>query len=160
VCIYQEANGDGYLCPVRALGCRVFHLRDNGGTGKTFLSSYWLRGTRAVATAEHISRALKQAATELKYPITKGIPIERINTHSLWSGGANALALAGYSDTQIQKMGRWREATFKEYIREELACYARGMSRDMKRKFNFVNIAGNAFTEIPADSLHIIKPDY
>ncbi len=51
-------------------------------------------------------------------------------------------------------------ATFKEHIREELACYVRGMSRDMKRKFNFVNIAGNAFTEIPADSLHIIELDY
>ena len=61
---------------------------------------------------------------------------------------------------QIQKMGQWRGATFKEYIREELACYTRGMSRDMKRKFNFINIAGNAFTEIPADSLHIIEPDY
>ncbi len=109
--------------------------------------------------AEHISRALKHTAMELKYPTTKGIPIERINTHSLRSGGANALALAGYLDTKIQKMGRWRGATFKEYIREELACYAQGMSRDMKRKFNFVNIAGNAFTEIPADSLHIIEPD-
>jgi hypothetical protein len=159
VCIYQETNGDGYLCPVRALGRRFLHLRQHGGTNKTFLSSYWLRGARADVTAEHISRALKQAATELQYPTRKGIPIDRINTHSLRSGGANALALAGYSDTQIQKMGRWRGATFKEYIREELACYAQGMSRDMKRKFNFVNIAGNAFTEIPADSLHIIEPD-
>ena len=69
------------------------------------------------------------------------------------------MALAGYSDTQIQKMGRWRGATFKEYIREELACYARNMSRDMKRKFNFVNIAGNAFTDIPDDTLHIIEND-
>ena len=93
---------------------------------------------------------------ELLYPTTKGIPIARINTHSLRSGGANALALAGYSDAQIQKMGRWRGATFKEYIREELACYARNMSKDMKRKFNFVNIAGNAFTNIPGDTLHII----
>ncbi len=159
VCIYQEANGEEYLCPVRALGRWFLHIRKHGGSAKTFLSSYWSRDTRAYVTAEHISRALKHAATELKYPATKGIPIERINTHSLRIGGANALALAGYSDTQIQKMGRWRGAIFKEYIREELACYAWGMSRDMKRKFNFVNIAGNAFTEILADSLNIIKPN-
>ncbi len=56
-------------------------------------------------------------------------------------------------------MGRWRRATFKEYIREELACYARGMSQDMKGKFNFVNITENAFTEIPDDTLHVIKFD-
>jgi hypothetical protein len=61
------------------------------------------------------------AAAALDYPSLKEIPIKRINTHSLHSGGANALALSGYSDMQIQKMGRWKGATFKEYIREELA---------------------------------------
>ncbi len=107
--------------------------------------------------AKNISRALTSSVTELQYPNNKGIPISRIDTHSLRSGGANALALARYSDTQIQKMGQWCGATFKEYIREELACYARGMSRDMKQKFNFVNIAGNAFTKINNESLHVIK---
>ncbi len=103
VCIYQEANGDRYLCPVRALGQRFLHLCQNGGTGKTFLSSYWRRGTRADVTAEHISCALKQAATELQYSTTKGIPIERINTHSLRRGGANALALADIPTCTFRK---------------------------------------------------------
>ncbi len=48
----------------------------------------------------------------------------RVDTHSLCSGGANAPVLSGYLDTQIQKMGRWKGTTFKEYIREELACYS------------------------------------
>ncbi len=87
----------------------------------------------------------------LKYPTTKGIPIQRINTHSLRSGGANALSLVGYSDTQIQKMGRWRGATFKEYIREELACFSANMSTDMQRRFNFVNIAGNAYHDVTSE---------
>ena len=63
-------------------------------------------------------------------------------------GGANALALSGYSDTQIQKMGRWRGATFKEYIREEMHSYSIGMSTKMKHKFSFVNIAAGAFVDI------------
>ena len=71
-----------------------------------------------------------------------------MNTHSLRSGGANALALSGYSDTQIQKMGRWRGAKFKEYVRNELACFSTGMSSDMKKKFGFINVAGNAFSNI------------
>ena len=148
VCVYQEHNGEVYNCPVRALGRRYRHLRQNNAVATTYLSAYWEGGLRFDVTAEDMSVALKQGATALEYPVTKGIPIDRINTHSLRSGGANALALSGYSDTQIQKMGRWRGATFKEYIREELACYAAGMSGDMKRKFNFVNIAGNAFHEI------------
>ena len=67
----------------------------------------------AIVTSGQVSSALTLAAGALEYPTIKGIPIERVNTHSLRSGGANALALAGYSDTQIQKMGRWRGATFK-----------------------------------------------
>ena len=76
----------------------------------------------------------------LDYLKQRGISITNVDTHSLRSGGANALALAGYSDTQIQKMGRWRGATFQEYIRNELSLYADGMSKAMKRRFNFVNI--------------------
>ena len=110
-------------------------------------------GKLSDVTNEDVSRALKSAATVLDYPTAKGIPIDRIDTHSLRSGGANALSLAGYSDTQIQKMGRWRGATFKEYIREELACFSEGMSRSMKRTFDFVNRAGNAFNKSTDDIL-------
>jgi hypothetical protein len=44
-------------------------------------------------------------------------------------------------------------ATFKEYIQEELACFSKGMSRSMRQKFDFVNIAGNAFNVITDDLL-------
>jgi hypothetical protein len=88
------------------------------------------------------------AATLLAYPETRGIPIELIDTHSLRCSGANALALSGFSDTQIQKMGRWRGATFKEYIREQLACYSEGMTKKMKRNFKFVNVHGNAYHDV------------
>ena len=93
------------------------------------------------------------AATLLNYPSTRGIPIERVDTHLLRSGGANALALSGYLDTQIQKMGRWKGATFKEYIREELACYSAGMSSKMKRNFKFVNISGTAYNNVTGKCL-------
>ncbi len=148
VCVYQQANGDPIDCPVRALGWRYVHLRSHGATDRTILSAYYYGGKQFDVTAEHISAALKMAARALEYPILKDIPIDRINTHSLRSGGANALALSGYSDTQIQKMGCWRGAVFKEYVRNELACFSSGMSSDMKKKFGFVNLAGNAFSDI------------
>ena len=90
------------------------------------------------------------AATILQYPITWGIPIERIDTHSLWSRGANTLARFGYLDTQIQKMGWWKGATFKEYIREELVCYLAGMTKNMKQNFKFVTVLGNAYHNVTA----------
>ena len=49
---------------------------------------------------------------------------------------------AGYSDRYIQKMGRWRGETFKEYIRYELHCFAEGMLNAMKQDFKTFNIAG------------------
>lgn len=45
-------------------------------------------------------------------------------------------------------MGWWHGATFKEYIREELACFSVGMSMAMSRKFNFVNIAGGVYHDV------------
>jgi len=149
VCIHQEVNCDPYHCPIKALGRRYTHIRRHTpDETATFLSTYFINNVRHDITNTDISAALKLAGVALEYPSRRGIPIDRIDTHSLRSGGANALALNGYSDREIQKMGRWRSATFKEYIREELSCYSAGMSTKMKRKFNFVNIAGGVYTDV------------
>jgi hypothetical protein len=37
---------------------------------------------------------------------------------------------------------------FKEYIREEPACFSTGMSTAMKEKFGFVNASGSAFHDV------------
>jgi hypothetical protein len=44
---------------------------------------------------------------------------------------------------QIQIMGMWKGATFKEYIKEELAYYSTLMSSNIKQCFKFVNASGN-----------------
>ncbi len=148
VCVHQEANGEVFNCPVKALARRVMHIRENGGDQKALLSAIYVEGVRYDVTGDDISKGLKMAATLLNYPSRQGIPIKITNTHSLPSGGANALALSGYSDTQIQKMGRWKGATFKEYIREELVCYSAGMSLKMKQNFKFINISENAYNDV------------
>jgi hypothetical protein len=147
-CVYQESNGDPLNCPFKAPVRHFLHLRANEATKTTTISSYFNEGRRYSVTSNHVSSALKLAAGTLEYPTIKGIPMEQVNTHSLQSGGANALALAGYSDTQIQKKGCWLGASFKEYVRNELVCFSSGMSRDMKQKFGFVNVSGNTFSDI------------
>ncbi len=127
---------------------RVIQKRNNDAGTWDYLS-YVDRAQKDV-TAEDISisKHLKLVVGLLNYPMHKGIPVECINTHLLQGGGANVLTLSGYSETVIQKMGRWKGATFKEYIREELANYTDGMSTAMEIKFNFMNIAGYAFRDI------------
>jgi hypothetical protein len=106
VCVYHETNGDPLNCPIRALGQRYLHLRKHQADSKTFLSAYFKEGgKRADVTNKDISKAIKCAGMTFEYPTSKGIPIAWLDTHSLQSGGANALSLARYSDTQIQKMG-------------------------------------------------------
>ena len=123
-------------------------MQSDNARPRDYLSSYYVSGGHKDVMAEDISKHLALAVGLLNYPIRKGIQVERIDTHSLWGGGANVLALSGYSETAIQKMGRWKGATFKEYIQEELVSYADGMSTAMKTKFNFMNVAGNAFQDI------------
>ena len=157
VCIHQQTNGETIHCPVRALGRRVAHIRQHAPHPDTLLSAFFVETRRFDVTDNDMRLSIKQAATLLQYPTNKMIPIERIDTHSFRSGGANALSLAGYSDREIQKMGRWRSATFKEYIREELHSFSDGMSTSMKRKFNFVNIAGGVFHDVTS---YIITQPY
>ncbi|KAL7460134.1 hypothetical protein ACHAXS_000599 [Conticribra weissflogii] len=151
VCVYQESTGDKINNPVKALARQYVHIRTHTSDFSSPLSAYFVDGKHYDLTNKDVSAALKLAATLLEYPTNKGIPIERVDTHSLCSGGTNALSLSGFSDTQIQKIGRWQGATFKEYIREELACFSTGMSKAMSRTFNFVNIAGGVFHDVTSD---------
>ena len=100
VYVHQEANGESFNCPVRALARRVLHLQDHNASRKMLLSSFFHRGTQFDVCGKDISKGLKLAATILQYPSTQGIPIERIDIHSLRSVGVNALALSGYSVLQ------------------------------------------------------------
>jgi len=147
VCIHHHANGDDFLCPVRALGRRVVEIRAHTSQMNTNLSAFWAKGKREDITDVDIRKALKWAATQLNYP-QRGIPVERVDTHSLRAGGANALHLNGYSDREIQKMGRWRGETFKEYISDCLRGFSEGMSTNMKKKFGFVNIEGGVWHDV------------
>ena len=41
VCVYQEANGDPFACPVRAVGRRYLHLRLHKCDRKDFISTWY-----------------------------------------------------------------------------------------------------------------------
>ena len=68
-------------------------------TGKSFLAYYETNSTCRDVTDKEISTHLKIVAAALNYSQQKGIATE---CHSLCSGGANALALEGYSDQEIK----------------------------------------------------------
>ena len=135
-------NNKPKFCPVKALGRVVNDMIAFGAEGEEFLSAFQHEnGEVQHVISGDISKALKHAAAEKDYPGGRGVPVNLIDAHSLQSGGANALSLAGYKEHEIQKMGRWNGKTFKEYISEQLSNFSEGMSEAMSKTFNFVNIA-------------------
>jgi hypothetical protein len=82
VCVHQEINGEAIHCPIRALGRRVVHLRQQGAAKSSFLSTFYHEGKKYDVIGEDVSKALKLAATLLEYPEKRGYT-HRINRYAL-----------------------------------------------------------------------------
>ena len=84
----------------------------------------------------------------LKYE-ERGIPINRVDTHLLRSGGACALSIAGYLDRDIMKMSRWspNSKAFMEYIHQQLLSFSVGMADAMSKIGAFSNMEGSTKKE-------------
>ena len=90
---------------VRALGRRFTHIHDHVQSTagwRTYLSAYYVAGIWYDVPANNMHVDLKWAVEMLNYTDEEGIPIKHIVTYSLRMGGANTLALSGYSNTQIK----------------------------------------------------------
>ena len=85
---------------MRAIGRRIVHIRQHSKSGNAFLYAYWDKFGLGNVTDNNVRFAIKFAARMLDYE-ARGIPLDRVDTHSLRSGGACALALAGYKDREI-----------------------------------------------------------
>ena len=148
-CVHHSAiPGNSGICPIRALARRVIHIRLHTRSDNAFLCSYWDDVGRGDVTDNNIRFAVKFAATSLRYP-DRGIPIDRVDTHSLRSGGACALKLAGYDDIDIMKMGRWapNSTAFMEYIQQQLSTFSAGMADNMSNVARFTNMEGSVVNE-------------
>ena len=143
-------------CPVRALGRRIVHIWKQLKLGKAFLCLYWYEVGRASVTDSAIRLAVKYAAGCLDYP-GRGIPLIRVDTHLLRSGGACALSLSGHKPHEIMKMGRWEpnSPSFMKYAQEEISTFSAGMSIAMFQIAPFTNMEGTITAEdLRADTIH------
>ncbi|XP_053114245.1 uncharacterized protein LOC128328362 isoform X1 [Hemicordylus capensis] len=99
-----HAAGDPGLCPVRALedyteargsamGCLFIHA--NGRHVTQF--QFWAVMRRAFVAA--------------------GVPTQDLAPHSFRIGAASMAARMGYSGPEIRRLGRWRSAAYRRYVR-------------------------------------------
>jgi integrase len=69
-----------------------------------------------------------------------GFTTNRIGTHSLRSGAATAMFLAGVPTETIQMIGRWKSQAFLRYIRIQVQQLTQGVASGMIEHSNFFTI--------------------
>lgn len=106
-------------CPVRAMQ-QYLHVRRSG----TRSAPLFLFHNGTPLTRARFLHALRSLLTAAEYKAAK------YNTHSFRIGAATAAALAGYTDSQIRTLGRWRSSAFLTYIRRQ---YPRPLTRRLTR---------------------------
>ena len=113
-CHVHIGRTDTTPCPVAAV-LNYLSIRP-AAAGPLFLMEDGTPLTRS-ALVTHVRTALTEA----------GVDASQYSGHSFRIGAATAAAQAGYSDSAIQSLGRWKSAAFIAYIRtptEDLAAVA------------------------------------
>ena len=101
-------------------------------------------------TDDMVRFLVEYAAAGLDYPAL-GAPFDRIDTHSLRSGGACALSIARFKPHEIMKMWRWapNSLSFMEYIQQQLSTFSAGMSTEMSKITPFTTMEGATNSNYP-----------
>lgn len=134
-------------CPVAAIIQRICHTLDQIPKEDPNRLDYHLgahlgRGqpTLRCPQPNDINKAIKNAVTALNLD-QKGLLPELVSSHSLQANRAMAMHLNGVSDTKIQKLGRWSDRLWLDYIHSQIACFLKGVSTSMSIHHNFRNVA-------------------
>ena len=85
-----------------------------------------------------------RAIVELIGESILGFSKDDIGLHSIRSGGAMAMFLAGISTVILRRIGRWSSEAFLEYIREQVESFTYGVAQRMlsHKHFFTLNHAG------------------
>ena len=106
------------MCPVKAMA-RLMH-EGRHQPSHTKIGRYSSNHTWHSVTARHVRDLLRDGARQDNL-VADGYDLSRIGTHSLRSGGAVALKLAGHDSDTIKKLGRWSSNTYLLYIQSQIA---------------------------------------
>ena len=140
--IHQMALKGTDTCPVKALAARVHHILSNGGQEDFCICDFLdtSDNTWKHINSQFLIKHIRKTITELDLS-KNGIDPDLVGVHSLRAGGAMAMKLHGFSDTEIMKHGRWQSLTFLMYIHNQIAHLSVNISEKMNTPLPFLNIA-------------------
>ena len=146
----NDRQGQTDICPVRALADLTTRVRSYDCHSRTNPKINAVR-TQDSDEPQHISskailRQLRMATT-LAGEERLGLRASSIGTHSIRSGAAMAMHLAGVPSETIQMVGRWRSQTFMRYLRIQVPDSTLGVAARMTSRQSFYTIATDSADE-------------
>ena len=122
---------DPWLCPCKALGRLVIHLRRHNAPPLTPIHQHYHpgRGQWFNVKPTFITNALRHAATAVQ-DVT-GIDPSLVSARSLRPGGATALLCAGIDSDSVRLLGRWKSDAMLRYLRIQAAAHANNFAQKM-----------------------------
>ena len=112
-------SGDSLLCPVRALGRRIIHLRSQNAPLTTPLAMVYHQNKWKKITSASITSTLRDTVRFLGHDL--GFLPADVSARCLRAAGANALLLAKIDPDVIRLIGRWRSNEMLRYLHVQAA---------------------------------------
>jgi hypothetical protein len=139
--ISMHKSSDSSVCPVIVWASIVQRIRSHSHSSDNTPVNCYIsqQGRIEYITSTQIRTKIRAAAASLGER-SLGFKIEEIGCHSLRSGSAMAMYLAGVPVTTIQLIGRWKSDAFMRYIREQVDCFTQNVSSKMLTTKNFYTI--------------------
>jgi hypothetical protein len=141
--VVMHCSGDPLLCPIRAWAAVVMRILSYSGTSATtYVNAYATTGGNlAYLTGDQVRLRLRQAADRIG-TARLGYTSDEIGTHSIRSGAAMAMYLAGVPAFTIMLIGRWSSDAFLRYIRRQVQEFSAGVSSKMLLTDEFFAVSG------------------
>jgi hypothetical protein len=140
------------MCPVKLWASIITWIISYKGTNQNSpVSLEQHRNNTISITSEMVENLLKDGIVAIGE--TKlGIHCSEVGMHSIRSGAAMAMYLAGVSIFSIMLIGRWSSLAFLKYIRKQVQEFSFGISSKMIEVQTFKHI-NNPLTTNTTDSI-------
>ena len=136
-------NDDPLMCPVKACARIYARVAKYPGVSKdTSINAYMIGQKFYYFSSNDMINTLRKAVRMIGEPAL-GFKSSEVGTHSLRSGGAMALCLAGIEEYRIKIIGRWKSDGFMKYIRKQIKQFTEGVSARMIENESFFQLASD-----------------
>ena len=138
--VTHTASGDDSFCPVRSWAAVVKRVWQIPGASRdTPVNSYQHEMDTIEFSSDFVMRSLRAVVADIGVDVL-GFTKDDIGTHSLRSGCAMAMHLAGIPVYMMMLIGRWSSEAFMLYIQKQIRQFASGVTASMIQQRPFFTI--------------------